>query len=573
MHLLGRRDFIASAASVTCGASWAMRARADQALMGTRISVADFGAFPDGSDSGPGVRQAIARLPKTGGATLYFPPGAYRFAQKDGVAMRIEGVDDFVLDGTGAHFLFQGKTQPIVLVNCRHPAVHGFSIDWPRPPFSQGEVIALDAPARTVDIRIDPEFPVDGSEPVQTLATYDREAGLMALGGVDAYGVAKGVSLIGHQVLRLELTRILPLKPGDTVVLRHQVYSSVGIALHRCVRPNVRDVSIFAMPGMGITGNLSSDIKVSGVTIMPTPGTSRLMSLCADGIHFASCSGSVDIENCSMTAMGDDGVNVHGVYLRLMQRVDSRTATVARRGNIPFNSGDLPADGDSFSISSAATLESIGDDKEMASEAGPTETLHFAADIPAAARPGDLLIDSSVQPKLTITACAFLGNRARGVLVHSDALVEKCIFRNQFEEAILILPDASWMEGPAGDRVTVRENVIEGTQRGGRQSGAIKIGAIVQPNSGRPIESAGIVNHDLEIAENDINNPGGTAIMAYCTDELRIVGNRISQPTGIPILLGRVNRGLVAENTCRPAGKLVLMDCEMVVSRGNSGLD
>jgi hypothetical protein len=78
--------------------------------------------------------------------------------------MGFDGFEDITIDGFGARLIFAGKTKPFSFNNSRSPCVRGVTIDWDRPAFSQGDVVAVTAAGYVVSVRIDTDFPLDGSE-------------------------------------------------------------------------------------------------------------------------------------------------------------------------------------------------------------------------------------------------------------------------------------------------------------------------------------------------------------------------------------------------------------------------
>jgi hypothetical protein len=567
---VSRRELLMMAASSAL--SFAGSARSLNGTPANVISVADFGALPDGSDAGPGVLTAINSLPRQGGAVLHFPAGTYRFSQKGGIALALRGVDDLTVEGAGATLLFDDAAQPISLQQCDTPTLRGFTIDWARPPFSQGEVIRVGADRRSADIRIDAEFPVTGTETVETLATYDRDSGLMATNGVDAYDIADGVSLAESQVLRIRFKRPLPLAPGHTAVLRHKVYGVVGIAIHNCSNVRLEDLRIHATPGMAIVGGGVRNVAINRVHVVPTPKTSRLMSTCADGIHLASCTGRVEIRDCLLRGMGDDGVNIHGAYLRVVRRLDARTLLLSEPGGSVIRSEELPAPGDVLELDKATSLEYLAKAKAGAVTTAPGQMLHVVSGLPAALQPGDLLIDTTRQPTVLIADCRFPGNRARGVLAHSDVTIQGCSFANQFAEAILLLPDSSALEGPAAARVSVRHNIISGALRGGYKTGAIRIGVKVQVAGEPPHPGCAPINHDIDVTTNEILDSRGAAIDASAVSRLTIETNQLTRPSGPAIVLSHVAGAFITNNTCDPPSPMIIEKSARIRRRANHGL-
>jgi len=569
-----RRRVILGAAAGTVGAGIALRGR--QGWGATTISVADYGAVPGVGDAGPGVLAAIAALPKTGGATLMFPKGVYQFSPRTEVAMRLVGIENLTVEGYGAALKFDGQTFPFMVSGCHGLSIRGLTIDWQRPPFSQGEVVGVAPDKMTIDVRIDPQFPVNGTEPVDAIATHERATGLMTIGGIDAIGKVKQVSLIGPQILRLVLRQPFPFRLGNVVVLRHQVHGVNAIRLTNCGGVAVTDVNIYAAPGMALLIAGCRGITVDRFRVEPTPGSTRLMSTCADGMHFAGCRGTIDIRDCALKGMGDDGINVHGELLTVMDHPDARTLVLDTPGHRTITSHELPPEGEHFGIIDDQSLHSFGEHAIAGAGPGRNEKLTFAKDLPAAIRPGDLLYDADEAPRVTISRCRFLGNRARGILAHRNIVIEKCQFANQSHQAVLIPTNANEPEGPTVRNVTIANNEFRGTGRLGLPHGAICV--ISRPRREKDQPQPNVepepINSDVRIVGNTIIDSGASAIEVGETHDLTIASNRIKRREGPAIVLHNVRAAQVTENTCDPPAPIVIKNTpqEQVTFSKNAGL-
>ena len=73
--------------------------------------------------------------------------------------------------------------------------------------------------------------------------------------------------------------------------------------------------------------------------------------------------------------MGDDCINVHARYLRIVHRIDASTALVSQPGEAPFESQDLPAPGQAFTFSDGRTLRLLGAGELSADAAGTAAIL------------------------------------------------------------------------------------------------------------------------------------------------------------------------------------------------------
>jgi hypothetical protein len=256
--------------------------------------------------------------------------------------------------------------------------------------------------------------------------------------------------------------------------------------------------------------------------------------------------------------MGDDCINVHAQFLRVVELQDARTAIVANKDEQPFGPRDLARVGDRFVISRGGSLERLGEAMLIGAQGGPREALHFATDLPAQLRPGDLICDANNLAALTISGCQFPGNRARGVLAHSDAQIEKCSFAHQSEQGILLLPDPHWMECGSANRVKIVGNAFQDTIRLGRaQEGTITVGSPLQVNAGQ-LRRDVVVNQDVLISGNAIMDSGGSGIAANGVEGLVIEGNQIERSRGPAVALGTVRNVVLYGNRCTPEASVTV---------------
>ena len=549
--------------------SWGRRnAHAEAAKI---VSVVDFGAVPGAADATAGVQAAVAHLPKQGGATLLFPPGVYNFAAGTDVALRIDGVEKLTVDGRGAALNLQGKTFPAIFSNCGGLCIRGLTIDWSRPPFSQGEIVSISPGGGAVDVRIDDEFPVDGSEKVEAISTHERGSVRMTRRGLDVYQVVETVALVGPQRLRLTLKRPLPLHLGDVIVVRHQVYGTEAFRVFGCKDVRVTDVTVYAAPGMAFLVVGSTDIKIRRFRVEPRPGTTRLMSTCADGLHFAWCRGRIDIRDCYLAGLGDDCINVHGRNLVVAERADLRTIIVDRSDHEPLRDIDLVGPGDRIEFLDRRSFASLGE-RQVVQAVG--KRLHFNNDLPDSLALGDFLCDITELASVTVTDCEFPGNRARGILAHRNTVIERCSFANQFYEAILILFDTDFSDGPTIADVTIARNRFHGTGRAEFPRGAIRIRSMVAKPDGAREPMPSVLSRGIKIVDNVIVDSGESAIEVGEARDVQITGNRIERRTGAAIVLQNVRDVRIGDNLCRPPAALVVHETPAgeVSVTGNRGL-
>lgn len=170
--------------------------------------------------------------------------------------------------------------------------------------------------------------------------------------------------------------------------------------------------------------------------------------------------------------MMDDAINVHGTYLRIVERIDSSTVVgqYMHHQSYGFRWGEP---GDSVLIIRSATMDTVGVPLTIQSIT-PYDTPEIAGAKQFKIR-FDRNIDSSIDPanstfgleNLTMTASVYFAgntirnNRARGALFSTPCpvVVENNLFDHTSGSAILLSGDCNgWFETGACRNVTIRSN-------------------------------------------------------------------------------------------------------------------
>ncbi|TAN36736.1 MAG: hypothetical protein EPN23_07970 [Verrucomicrobia bacterium] len=497
-------------------------------------SVTQFGARPnDGRDDTEAFLAAFHAARTTTNKLIEIPAGQYHLRadgnpQNRSVLFPLTRVEGVTIHGEGAELLMSGPGALFAFNECSHITVEGLTVDWDRPTFSQGTVVA--GGTNFFDVQVEPNFPVQGGEPVGAFMSYDPVTRLPYGKGLDVYGAVARTERIRPQVLRVHLNRHIEVPVGTLLVLRHSVYGHALISFRRCADVQVRDVTVFAGPGMGLVGSISTNIALQHFQILLRPGSGRMMSTAADATHFGGCQGTISLEDCTFEGMGDDGVNVKsGLYLTVRQRLDNHT--VLCQHNLKMI--DLPDTGDTMELAHTDTLIPFASGRVRSANLEPgKEHMHrvtFVEALPADLRVGDVLGNATRVPKFRMRHCTIRGNRARGVLCQTrHALIEDCTFRNNTSAGVLVLTEVSHFHESIGTRdVTVRNNVFENCNQGAASAGGALAALAWLKGSAYPPKPG--VHRDVCFEGNRIIGTGGTAIFAVGVDGLTIRSNTVEQ--------------------------------------------
>jgi hypothetical protein len=327
---------------------------------------------------------------------------------------------------------------------------------------------------------------------------------------------------------------------------------------------------------MAITMGGCDGGSLQRVRVEQKPGTSRLMSTNADGLHCSSCSGDLTVTDCTFSGTGDDGINVTGLYLAVVPDEDQRTLTLTGGHYVPAPIFAAPQITDRLLLVNGQTLKSLGEVQVQAvdrKEPGQW-TIHVPADHPSLSGAPIFAIDLRARARLLASRCNFPGNLGRGVLAHSDAIIEHCSFTHQSHSAILLAPDMFWQEGPAIERTAVRGNQVRTGNKLASVPGAVWIGAFVAPGGRQGIETTEIVNQNVAVENNVFVQPNGPAVAATSTRDLRIEGNQIERASPVAFHLKDVRDVHLRGNRSDPAATIEVdpSSIKEVSMSGNTGL-
>jgi len=566
---LDRRQFMLGA-SVALAAPAIARAATSG---GARISVADYGARPDGiTDATGAIRAAIAACALDGGV-LHFPGGTYLCKNTSSSPfIAFSGLSNFTVDGGGSSLMFEGDATGLAFSQMRRIELRDLTIDWSRPAFSQAVVIPGSFNGNAVDLDVAPEFPVTGTELIRAVYFYDRATGAPATSRSANHRlqVPANVQLVGPQRLRLEFAEPFH-DAGDVVVLLHG-RGYFGLLIEKSQDIALANVRIYAAPGMGISGGRVTNVAIDRCQVVPRPGSGRLMSSGADGLHFWDSSGSFSITRCDFAGTGDDCINIHSFFLEAEVDPGSTALEFSPANQInghprAVEDSVLPTAGEELEIVAPITLvpEATGAVATMDLSGGPRRaTLQSPLDLP----PGDeVLVDdlNRTPSHLAIQSCTFRAGVGRAIITHAQTTISGNKFSDMAAVAIKCGVNPTWLEGPLVSNVFIENNDFT---RCGLISGG-SVWAYTLRVDGKQSREGDVIEFDnLRIAGNNFVDPYSIPIIVGETRNFAILNNVFTasdddpnpHPAKISIRLDRVGAGTIAGNSCPGGDQLVSID-------------
>ncbi len=321
--------------------------------------------------------------------TITFAPGEYHFypdgavhkeyyisnhdQHKDrAVGIAIEEFDNLTIDGQGADFIFHGRMLPVSIVATEGCTLRNLSIDFATPHIAQAEVIKNEADGITfrvapwVNARVAENHGFEhGGE------DWTHRPGWGIAFDPDTRHIIYNTSDIGtpiHQAQQIdEHTFYAPdwkdrrLKVGTIVAMRSYERPSPGVFVSHAIDTKLLNVKVHYAEGMGLLAQMSEDITLDGFSVcLRGDDDPRYFTTQADATHFSGCKGKITSVNGLYEGMMDDAINVHGTYLKVMERIDDHTLR-ARYMHGQAWGFDWGYTGDKVQFVRSRTMELVGD--------------------------------------------------------------------------------------------------------------------------------------------------------------------------------------------------------------------
>ena len=398
------------------------------------------------------------------------------------VAVALEGVKNLTLKGESgyANFMMNGRMLPVAMVDCENCKLENIAVDTRVPQITQVEVLENDTENGYITYRIAPyvNYRIDNGR----LVVYGSNWEFVPSWGIAFEGDTKhiiyttsdigvgtsGVEEIEPRVIRAPW-RDHRLVPGSVIAMRSYARPTPGIFVTECKNTTLLNTCVFYAEGMGLLAQMSENITLDGFRVALREGGDRYFTTQADATHFSGCKGKITSVNGLYEGMMDDAINVHGTYLRVVQRLDDNTLVGRYMHGQAYGfywggAGDSVqfVRSDVMEITEGNRVVEIAPyDKEQL--AGCKEfKIKFEKPLPADIANGKYGIENlEWTPEVYFAGNTIRNNRARGALFSTpkSTLVENNLFDHTSGTAILLCGDCNgWFETGACRDVVIRNN-------------------------------------------------------------------------------------------------------------------
>lgn len=530
------------------------------------INVADHGIVP-GKDVTLEVNELIRSVQDEAGIILVFPKGQYEFYPENAVeqfravsnhdnslkrmAFPLFHCKKIVIDGGGSVFMFHGRIVPFVMEDAQGVTLKNFSIDWARSFHDELVVVERNTEENSFVVEIDRNlYPYtikndeiffnryNWSDPFGSNMVFDPET-RSPIYNTRAYGVGYAnpvkISVAGKNRIKFEKKTKMP-PPVGTVLVTYGVNPTSRLcpAIHAANSSNlyIENVTVYEAGGMGLIVERTENVHLNRFVVTSTK--ERIVSARADATHFVGCKGTIRLENCLFEHMLDDGINVHGAYVRVEKYLGKNQFLCAT--SHPQQWGLIFAEpGDKIALLSRETVlpffNTTVKESRVISEHKTLVTLN---DVPDKMPEGPLSMENLTwYPDVIMKKNIIRENRARSALITTKGkvVIEDNYFSSQMHGILIEGDNKSWYESGAVQDVTINNNVFVNIGYEGGARYPLYASPMLMPEQRM---GEGQYHRNINFTNNTVKSFNG--LMAFCRSVkgLNISGNTLEFSTDYP---------------------------------------
>ena len=437
----------------------------------------------------------IDREIAAGNKTITIPAGTYRVKPQDRQHLYFKDLSDISIIAEGVEMICTETTRAITFEGCKNVSLKGMTIDYDPLCFTQGTITKLAPDKSYIEFKLDDNYPDNLVERIEIFdaKTHNlkRETyygwGPFEKTGDRSYRVSKGDNYTYNpDVDKEEIGDILVTNNDYTPNgnMPHAIYSD------ECVNLQLEDITLYSGNCFGFFETNGTKNNYIRCKIDRRPAETdlydrpqRIRSNDADAFHSKFAYVGPQLLECSARYQGDDGINICGQYYMTAGGKD-KTIRVIVPHSCDLQTGNeleiMTIDGKRLpnvkilKIEDGGTIsqEMINSIKKLNQNEGNKRSL---------TRPENKIINLTVDKKVnfplgsiignkdrvgsgfSVKNCYFGYNRSRGILIKASngEVVGNTLDHNNMH-AVLITPEAWWLESGCSDDIIVKDNTIIG---------------------------------------------------------------------------------------------------------------
>lgn len=431
---------------------------------------------------------------RAGKKTIYIPKGRFRVNPQHRVHLRLDNLSDITIDGTGVEMICSQTTRAISINNCQKLTIRGLTIDYDPLCFTQGVISAMASDKSYIDVQLQDGYPTNISTRMEV---FNPETKLLRRHTYYGWQNAKKIDKKTYRFTKIENYKYNSSSDfeqiGDIVVINSE-FAPDGMIPHAihsdsCTNLRLENITVYSGPTFAFLETNGNRNTYYRCTVDRRPETTdyikrfmRYRSNNADAFHSKFAFVGPQIIECSAQFQGDDGVNICGAYYLVLTSQDG-VIRVASHREMDIRKG-ASLDCISYSGERVQNIKVL--DVRVAGSVNPNDiefikkcSIHEKVQtgmLNSQTKVYELVLDKAdtglnmgsvisdanrTGSGFLVKNCNFSNNRSRGILIKaSNGSVVGNTLNGNWLQAILVSPEAFWLESGCSDNVEITENKI-----------------------------------------------------------------------------------------------------------------
>jgi len=424
---------------------------------------------------------------------VIIPPGVYRLKPVDRQHLLFKNLRNLTIIADSVEIVCSETTRAITFENCENLTLRGLTIDYDPLCFTQGRIIKMSEDKSEIEFKLDDNYPRNFEKRIEI---FDSKT--LTLKRPTYYGWSDFIK-IGNGIYKINKGNKYKYNPefdkeelGD-ILVTNNIYFPNGYMPHalfsnECRNLKLENITLYSSNCFGFfETNGTKNVYLNCKLDRPSPEhdlykrTQRMRSTNADAYHSKYAYVGPQIISCSAQFQGDDCVNICGKYyyssggkgntiniiptelcdLSVGAVLEILTADGQKLPEckiLKMEENGIPSKADIQSLLPLKIKESIKDGVKSPTAKLFTLTVNCEINI----QPGALVADKNRMGRgFLVKDCSFGYNRSRGILIKaSDGKVIGNKLEENWMSAVLVSPEAYWMESGCSDNLEIRDNQI-----------------------------------------------------------------------------------------------------------------
>ena len=296
----------------------------------------------------------------------------------------------------------------------------------------------------------------------------------------------------------------------------------------------IENVTVYEAGGMALIVERTENVSLEGMVV--TSAEDRIASTRADATHFIGCKGTIRLANCLFEHMLDDGINVHGAYVKVEEYLGDRQF-ICEISHFQQWGLTFAEPGDKVALLSRTTILPLAE--TTVEKIRPLSERRFVmtlTNVPEPLPEGPISVENLTwNPDLIMNGNTIRQNRARSALITTKGavLVEGNYFSSQMHGILIEGDNNKWYESGAVQDVTIKNNVFENI---GYESGPVYPLLASPLLTNQQQVGDGHYHRDIKFIDNTIRSFNGHLVSAFYVSGLTITGNKLEFSLDYPVV-------------------------------------